>query len=457
MKAKIRFLNICLVFAFASTQSWSAKYEKVAEKKLFYGETVKEYKFPNGLKVLLVSRHQAPVLTYQVWFDVGSLNEKTDEKLNKTGLAHLFEHMMFRGTPKYPDGKFDELTSRMGSDKQNATTYYYRTNYYESVPSYQLEKIMELESDRMANLRLDAGLLEKEKGAVVGELRRALDNPGRLAWNELMKLVYTQSPYRYTVLGTEEEIKGFTLEEAQYFYKTFYAPNNCTLIIVGDTKEETLLPLVEKFYGSMKPQTIPPLNLKPEPPQSKERKWEGKHPQATSEILLVAYRIPSVSEADIVPLSLISSHLSNGMESRLRKSLVDTGIAVGASAGLSHHPDLFEFSVSLAERHKSEEAIRVLDREIARLQQGLLSKADFERALNQELLSAYGGVTSNHSLANLFGEYLMISGNYVRGLEILESYKKLSASDLKNAAKKYFNKNNRSTVIVRPAGKGKAS
>jgi len=435
----------------------AAPYEKIAENKLFNGEVVKEFKFSNGLKVLLVSRHQAPVLTYQVWFDVGSLNEKTDQKLNKTGLAHLFEHMMFRGTPKYPDGKFDELTSRMGSDKQNATTYYYRTNYYESIPSYQLEKIMELESDRMANLHLDGELLEKEKGAVVGEYRRAMDNPGRLAWNELMKLVYNQSPYRFTVLGTEEEIKGFTLEEAQYFYKTFYAPNNCTLIVAGDVKEETLLPLVEKFYGAMKPQTIPPLNLKPEPAQTKERKWEGKHPQATSEILLVAYRIPAVTDPDIVPLSLISSHLSNGMEARLRKSLVDAGIAVGASAALSHHPDLFEFSVSLAERHKSEEAIRVIDREIALLQQSVISKADFERALNQELLSAYSQVESNHSLANLFGEYLMISGNYLRGLEILENYKKLSASDLKKTAQKYFSKSNRSTVIVRPGAKGKTS
>lgn len=457
MKLKTVISNLALISLVSCSQSWSAKYEKLGEKKLFNGEVVKEFKLPNGLKVLMVPRHQAPVLTYQVWFDVGSLNEKTDEKLKKTGLAHLFEHMMFRGTPKYPDGKFDELTSRMGSDKQNATTYYYRTNYYESVPSYQLEKIMELESDRMANLRLDADLLEKEKGAVVGEFRRAMDNPGRLAWNELMKLVYTKSPYRYTVLGTEEEIKGFTLEEAQYFYKTFYAPNNCTLIVIGDVKEDTLLPLVVKFYGDMKPQTIPPLKMEEEPKPTKERKWEGKHPQATSEILLVGYRIPSVAEPDIIPLSLISSHLSNGMESRLRKSLVDTGIAVGASAGLSHHPDLFEFSVSLAERHKSEEAIRVLDREIARLQQSLISKADFERALNQELLSAYSGVGSNHSLANLFGEYLMISGNYLRGLEILEGYKKLSPSDLKKAARKYFNKNNRATVIVRPAGKGKVS
>lgn len=436
---------------------WGASYEKVAEKKLFNGEVVKEYKLPNGLKVLLLSRSQAPVLTYQVWFDVGSLNEKTDQKLNKTGLAHLFEHMMFRGTKKYPDGKFDELTSRMGSDKQNATTYYYRTNYFESVPSYQLEKIMELESDRMANLILDGALLEKEKGAVVGELRRALDNPSRLAWDELMRLVFNEAPYRYTVLGTEEEIKGFTLEEAQYFYKTFYAPNNATIIVVGDVKEETLLPLVDKFYGSMKSQEVPKLAFKEEPPQKKERKWDGKHPQATSEILLLGYRIPSVNDSEITALSLLASHLSNGMEGRLRKALVDKGIAVSASAGVSHRPDLFEFSVALSEKHLAEEALKIIDREIALLHQSKIGKAAFERALNQELLSAYGSVDSNNSLANMLGEYLMISGNYMRGLEILEAYKKLSESDLQKAAKKYFTKENRSVVIVRPVKKGKTS
>src|SRR5690606_16897697 len=127
--------------------------------------TLEEFKLKNGFRVLLVPRHQAQVLTYQVWFDVGSLNEKLDPKLKKTGLAHLFEHMMFRGSEKYPDGMFDQITSRLGAEKQNATTYFYRTNYYESVPSSQLERIIELEADRMANLKIDPQLLEKEKGA----------------------------------------------------------------------------------------------------------------------------------------------------------------------------------------------------------------------------------------------------------------------------------------------------
>ena len=136
-------------------------YAKVTERKLFNGDTLLEFKVANGLRVLAVPRHQAKLLTYQVWFNVGSIHEKLDPKLKRTGLAHLFEHMMFRGTEKYPDGQFDEITSRIGSDRQNATTYFYRTNYFESVPSHQLETLMELEADRMSLLKLNAVLLEK--------------------------------------------------------------------------------------------------------------------------------------------------------------------------------------------------------------------------------------------------------------------------------------------------------
>ncbi|MBM4302739.1 MAG: insulinase family protein [Deltaproteobacteria bacterium] len=448
---KLSALTLAVFFSLSSLLA--ADYEKVSDKKLFNGEVLSEYKLPNGLKVLFLPRHEAKLLTFQTWFDIGSLDEKMDNKLKKTGLAHLFEHMMFRGTDKYPDGKFDEITSRIGSDKQNATTYFYRTNYYESIPSSQLKKLIELESDRMANLKLDSTLLEKEKGAVVGELRRALDNPGRIAWDELNRTVFQVSPFRYTVIGTEEEIKGFSLEEAQYFYKTFYAPNNATIIVVGDTEESELLPLVVKFYGDMKAQEIPRYKLPEEPTQKKERRAEKTHPQATSDILLVGYRIPSVNSPKIVPLSLLSTHLSTGMESRLRKSLVDTGIAVSAGCGVSNVPDYLEFTVSLSEKHKAEEALQIIDREIQLLKNQVISRDSFERALNQELLSLYGMIQDNSSMANMLGDYLMVSGNYLRGFEIIEEFKKIKPQDLKNTAKEFLNKESRSVVIVRPQPK----
>lgn len=447
-------LSITIIFLTMGMSAMAA-YEKVAEKTLFNGEKVKEFKFDNGLRLLFVPRHQAKVLSYQVWFDVGSVDEKMDPKLKKTGLAHLFEHMMFRGSEKFPDGKFDELTSRMGADRQNATTFFYRTNYFENVPSNKLEAIMELEADRMSNLKLTHDLLEKEKGAVVGEYNRHRDTPSGMAFDELLGLAFEVSPFKYTVLGTEEEIKGFTLEEAQYFYKTFYAPNNATLIIIGDADEGQLLKLVQKYYGDMKSQKIPKATLPEEPAQKKERRIEKKHPQATSEIVIVAYKVPSIENPDSIPLNLIGAHLSSGMESRLRKALVDKGIAVRAYATVANRPDFFEFYIQLAENQTAEKAIKAVDAEIAALQKKAITKDAFERALNQELLSLYNSVTDNSSLANLMGEYLMLSGDYLKWEEIVQGYKKLTPADLQRVAKKYFLKTQRSIVIIRPQGKGK--
>lgn len=450
-----KFVLFASIIFLTTGMSAMAAYEKVAEKTLFNGEQVKEFKFDNGLRLLFVPRHQAKVLSYQVWFDVGSVDEKMDPKLKKTGLAHLFEHMMFRGSEKFPDGKFDELTSRMGADRQNATTFFYRTNYFENVPSNKLEAIMELEADRMSHLKLTKDLLEKEKGAVVGEYNRHRDTPSGMAFDELLSLAFEVSPFRYTVLGTEEEIKGFTLEEAQYFYKTFYAPNNATLIIIGDAEEGQLLKLVQKYYGGMKSQQIPKATLPEEPAQKKERRIVKKHPQATSEIVLVAYKVPSIENPDNIPLNLIGAHLSSGMEARLRKALVDKGIAVRAYATVANRPDFFEFYIQLAEKQTSEKAITVIDAEISALQKKAISKDAFERALNQELLSLYNSVSDNSSLANLMGEYLMLSGDYLKWEEIVQGYKKLTPADLQRVAKKYFVKSQRSIVIIRPDGKGK--
>jgi predicted Zn-dependent peptidase len=448
-------MQLFLLYSLGMGRSWAGGgYEKVTEHQLFNGDKIQEFKLPNGFRVLLVPRHQAKVLTYQVWFNVGSIDEKMDQKLKKTGLAHLFEHMMFRGSEKYPDGQFDFMTAKIGSDHQNATTYYYRTNYYESVPSVQLETLMELESDRMENLKLNSELIEKEKGAVVGELRKLNDSPRRLARDEVLSLAYEKLPYRWTVIGTEEEIKGFTLEEAQYFYKTFYAPNNATLIVIGDATEQTLMPLVVKYYGAMKPQTLPKRTLPKEPVQAKLRKKVVTHKQATSEILQMAYKISGVDSTDIPALSMISTHLSQGMEARLRKSLVDTGLAVGAMGDVSSQPDLFEIVALLAEGKKASQALKVIEKEVDMLTKKPLSQEDFERAQNQELLSLYSGMGDNSSMGTWLGEYLVLSGNYLRGIEIIDAIKKLKVSDIQKVAKKYFNPKNLTVVEVHPERKG---
>jgi zinc protease len=428
-------------------------YERITEKTLFNGDKLYEFKLSNGLRVITIPRHQAKVLTYQVWFDAGSVDEKLDPKLKKTGLAHLFEHMMFRGSEKHPFPGFDLLTSRLGADRQNATTHFYRTNYFESIPSNQLSTLMDLESDRMRNLKLNEQNFENEKGAVVGELRRHLDQPLSVGFDELNRTMFEVAPYRYTVLGSEAEIKGFTLDEGNYYYKTFYAPNNATLVVVGDIEPEELMKLVVKYYGSMQTQKIPKSPVPQEPRQTKERRHEIKHPQATSDSLIIAYHIPGINSPDTVPLSLLQAHLSDGMEGHLRKILVDTGVAVSAWAEQGNQPDVFQFVVQLNEKHKAEDALKIIDKTIKQLQRSKLKTDEIERSRNQELLGLYSQIGDNSDMASILGEYLMLSGNYMRGLEIVEAYKTIKADDLQRVAKEYLQPENRTIVIIRPEKK----
>ena len=433
-----------------ANQASGQGYQKVADHPIFTKEVISEYQLPNGFRVLLLPRHQSKLLTYQTWFSAGSLAEKADKKLKKTGLAHLFEHMMFRGTEKYPDGQFDQKTSELGAHRQNATTYFYRTNYYEDIPSAQLEKLMELESDRMAHLKLDRELLEREKGAVVGELRRLLDSPLRMGYDALLALTFERALFRYTVIGTEAEIKGFSLEEGQYFYKTYYAPNDATLIIVGDTTESELLPFVMKYYGTMQRQTVPEIELPEEPVQKKARVAQITHPQATSDILLLAYPGPAVTDSDYIALSVLANHLSSGMEARFRKLLVDKGIAVSTSVEVQSRPNLFQVHVDLAESHSASEALKIVEKELRALTQKPIPRADFSRAVNQQKLDVYSNVNSNHAVGELLGEYLTLCGNYMRGFEVIEGYSKVSPKDVLAAAKKYLVPARKNVVFVLP-------
>ncbi len=430
--------------------SFSSPIKKVSEITLFNGEKLIEYRLENGLKAIFVPRTKASVVTFQVWFMAGSLTERLDPKLNTTGLAHLFEHMMFRGSKKYPDGKFEEITASLGAVGQNATTSFSRTNYYESVPSKHLETIMSLESDRMRNLNLTDDIFNKEKGAVIGEYRMGLDRPTTVAWDELNLLMFDKLPFRYGIIGVENDIKNFSKESAQYYYETYYAPNNCLIIVVGEVEEEKLQELLIKYYAPMKSKVIKAYPLPSEPKQKKEKKVVKTHKQATSELLLIGYNSAPINSPELAPLSLLSTYLSTGMEARLRKLLVDRHIAVSAIANVDNSPDRFTFWIYLAQNKKAKDALSIIDREIKRLKTFTIDNNSFERVKNQELLSLYGGINDNSSLASWFGELYALCGNYMRGFEIIEQYKKLTPKDLKAVVLKYLNNNNRSIVIIKP-------
>lgn len=445
-----------LLLALALAPGAWAKTEKIKETKLPNGLVVQEYKLDNGLQLLLVPDRTAPVFSFQVWFKVGAVHEKMDPELQKTGLAHLFEHMMFRGTPKNPDGKFDKRLSAAGAVGLNATTSLDRTNYFESLPKESLALAFELESDRMRNLVINDQLFKTELGAVMGELKMRNDKPGSVAYESLWNLAFERHPYRWSVIGTPDELHSFTVKQAMHFYRTYYAPNNATVIILGDFSVANAIALAEKHYGPIPSQKVPHIEPPTEPEQTAPRRRDLTHPLATSDQLLLGYKIPAISHGDLPALNVAGAVLAYGDGSWLEQELVQTNLAssVYASPGMNRYPSLFMISVQVAPGKSSEEALRVTQRSLERLQKGTVSPAELERAKNQFLLHAYGDLMNLSEIGDNLGEALVTNDSYLRNFEILEGIKSVTVTDLQRVAKAYFTSARSNLVRVSPE-KGK--
>jgi zinc protease len=420
------------------------------------GLPLTQFALPNGLQLYVVENHAAPVFTYETWFKVGSKDEKLDPQLKATGLAHLFEHMMFRGTKNFPDGQFDEVLARSGVDDENATTWLDRTNYYQSLPNNKLELVVELESDRMINLALDSKLLETEKGAVLGEYRMGLDDPDMVSYDKLYETAYQVHPYRYTTIGTEEEIKSFTVDMANYFYRKYYAPNNATIIVVGDVDPAQVYELVKKYYGSIASHPIEFQEAPAEPEQKEGRSSEFHHPQLSQVRVLFGYSTVPVSHLDFAPLWLILSAMTYGQGAILEEEWVNSGVAISCYGDLNQFrdPGLFILMADLQSDHESEEGIQkletILNQVVTKLGTLEFAQEVIERARNQLLLSIYQQCEDNASLASLMGEFISSVGDPTFAFELLSRVERTSMDDLMRVAKKYFQPHRRTRVVGYP-------
>src|SRR5580698_3284269 len=255
----------------------------------FGGDTIHRYRLDNGLTVLLLVDASAPVACYHTWFKVGSRHERP----GKTGLAHLFEHLMFNETENLKAGTFDRKLEENGAET-NAATWVDWTYYYESLPADRVKLAVQLEAERMAHLVLREPQVASEKEVVANERRYRVDDDVEGVANELLyKTAFTSHPYHWPTIGWMDDIKGFTPEDCTAFYKTYYAPNNATVVVVGDVRERTLLQWIQAEYGAIPSASIPPEDVNPEPPQVDERRLELRKPTA-SEKLLVAYKGPAL-------------------------------------------------------------------------------------------------------------------------------------------------------------------
>jgi len=409
---------------------------------------IERFTLNNGLSVLLVEDHAAPVVAYHVWFRVGSRHERQ----GKTGLAHLFEHLMFNEVEGLPAGEFDRKMEEAGAES-NASTWLDWTQYNEAIPKDQLSLVIELEALRMSRLVLREPQVASEKEVVANERRYRVDDDVEGAVNELLwKTAFQTHAYHWPTIGWMSDIEGFTVDDCVDFYRTYYSPNNATVVVVGDVSEAQLLRELSAAYGEIPPAELPLEDVRPEPPQVDERRVEVTQPTTTQK-LVVGYKSPGIGDFDHPALSLLSEVLFGGRASRVYKRLVrdlELCSEVRAFLGPFRDPGLFEIFASARGEHTAEEILKVIDEEMAKVREAPPNADEIDRARARLELGLVAGLETADGKASTIGFYETVLGDPSASFTRLEGMARINQSDLLRAARRYLVESGRSLVLVRP-------
>lgn len=375
---------------------------------VFHPETCQ---LDNGLDVVLVQNHRAPVVSHWLWYRVGT----ADSPPGKSGLPHFLEHLMFKGTERIPPGQFSKIVARNGGS-DNAFTSYDYTAYFQMIAKDRLALVMEMEADRMTNLRLDDSTVDPERAVIVEERRQRIDNdPNSLLFEQLSVLQYLHHPYRLPVIGWMHEIESYRREDAEAFYRQWYAPNNAALVVVGDVTMDELRPLAEQHYGGIPPRNLPPRWRPMEPPQHAERRVELADARVRQPSLIRSYLAPSLASPDsqhAYPLVVLAELLGGGDTSRLyRRLVVEEALAVGA--GASYTPTMRDSAVLRISASPREgvdlDALEAgLDAELERLLCDGVPEEELARTRRRLLAEAVYARDSLNSAAHALGATLAI-------------------------------------------------
>ncbi len=413
------------------------------------GVQVFETTLDNGLKVLLLEEHKAPVVTFHIWYRVGSRNEQ----FGRTGLAHLLEHMMFKGTEKIGAQEFSQRVRRNGG-RDNAFTSQDYTGYFVTIAADRIELPLELEPDRMANLRLDPAEVNRERSVVMEERRmRTEDDPSSALWEEVQAAAFKAHPYGNPVIGWMEDLRQLTLPDIQNFYKTYYAPNNAVVVVVGDFDRATLLPKIQKAFGSILRGPEPPPVRSDEPPQKGERRVVLRRPDARLPSLVAAFHVPNLKDPDCYTLDVLEVILAGGKSARLYRRLVyEKQLALGAGAyyaRVSADPDLFSLYATPLPGKTVEELEHALYAEIEQIKNELVSPRELQKAKNQIEASFLFSQDSIFSLARQLASHEIVAG--WRSWEAyLPGIRAVTREDIQRVARKYFTQDNRTVGVLIP-------
>jgi len=400
---------------------------------------------PNGLSVLILEDHSTPVVSFQVWVKVGSRDESS-----YTGLAHLFEHMMFRGTDRLDAEDHERLIESRGG-RINAFTSRDVTVYFDDVASEHLPLVIELEAERLAHLDIGEASLASEREVVLEERRlRTEDSPQGRAYEALFALSFTAHPYRHPVIGWRSDVEAVGVDECRRFFDTYYAPNNLLIAVVGDFDEADTLARIERAFGGLRAAPSIPRDPTKEPEQRGERRavveFDLKGP-----ILAAAWHAPASGHEDADALDVASEILSAGRSSRLYRGLVyESQVALAAQGAYYEMRDagIFYAFVSVRPDASIDDAERLLLEEIARLRSEPVTEAELDKAKRGLEVGLLDGLDRSHALAMRIASETVTLGR-IRSLEErLEAIRGVTVADVQRVAQRYLRDDRRSVVRV---------
>jgi zinc protease len=436
-----KFIKICLfLYIF-----WSL-FVTLSEAGL--RESVSETVLPNGLKIILLENHKAPLVTFQVWYRVGSRNELW----GKTGLSHMIEHMMFKGTKKVGPEEFSRIIQENGGN-DNAFTSRNFTAYFENISSDRARVPIDLESDRMQNLILREEDFKTERMVVMEERRLRTDNdPISYLGEQVDAIAFQTSPYHWPVIGWMEDIKRFTLEDVKAYHQIYYNPVNAFLVVVGDFKKDDMLQMLRDAFGQIPKGRLPVQEKDKDPVQTGERRVIVKK-EAQLPFIYMGYHIPNLTSPDSYVLEVIAEILSGGKSSRFYKNLIhDRQLALDADADnslLSRDPSLFTLSVQPLPDKDMAEIEKALDQEIERLKKEPVDDQELQKAKNRIEADFVYSQDSLFYQGMLIAEY-EISSSWKAIDDYIPSIRKVSSEDILRVAKRYLNPDNRTVGILIP-------
>lgn len=446
------FLAACLIAAglgnVASGSSAASASASRSSGKTF-DVAFKEFKLKNGLRVILAEDHSAPTYSICVTYNVGS----RDERPGRTGIAHLFEHMLFQGSANVGKGEHFILVQNNGGSA-NGTTSADRTNYFETLPANQLELGIFLEADRMRSPTITQPNFDNQRLTVQEERRQSYDNrPYGRTYETVIDAAYDNFAYKHSTIGSMDDLSAATVEDAAAFFRSYYAPNNAVVSLVGDFKSEAALALIKKYFEGIAAQPPPPAPDISEPAQNAERRRTIEDAFAQAPRIDIVYKIPPGNTADWYALAMLGQVLSSGGSSRLYQKLVkEKELALSVSSGPDERrgPSLFWFTITARPGTDLTALGKILDEEIGRVQNEAVADSELDKVRMQLKRQRAQQLYSSRSRANTLGYYAVYYNDPQLINAVWRKYDQVTQADMQRAARAYFSDSNRTIVTTLP-------